>query len=144
MILAIVDYLTGGTINISDEALAEALNLMKPAEGCIPEDEVDEDPVAQLRRKFAAVYQTAIGLAEAELTQRGFKRPEDFNFCLIVDASFEHATQLSIVHPDEPICYLYRWCKAWQFQFVGLADLAKAVLLAKVGLAMRVVELSKT
>ena len=27
-----------------------AMALVKPTEGCIPEDEIDEDPVAELRR----------------------------------------------------------------------------------------------
>jgi len=63
-ILAVVDYLTGSKVDISDEALSEALNLMKPTEGCVPLEEVDDDPVAPIRRKFAAVYQPAMELAE--------------------------------------------------------------------------------
>ncbi len=51
-------------MDISDEALSEALNLMKPTEGCVPLEEVDDDPVAPIRRKFAAVYQPAMELAE--------------------------------------------------------------------------------
>jgi hypothetical protein len=85
--LAIADYLTGSKVDISDEARSETLNLMKPTEGCVPEDEVDEDPVGPIRRKFAAVYRTAIELAEAELQQKGFKKQEQFNFCLVIDAS---------------------------------------------------------
>jgi hypothetical protein len=142
-ILAVADYLNGSTIKISDEELSEALNLMKPTQGCVTQEEADEDSVSPIRRKFAAVYRTAIELAEAELTQKGFEKPEHFNFCLIIDASFEHATQLSIVDPEKPICYLYEWCKAWHFQFATLADLAKEVLSAKATLVARVMELNK-
>src|SRR5260370_6703786 len=90
-VLAVAEYLTGSKVDISDEALSEALNLMEPTEGCVPQEEVDEDPVAPIRRKFAAVYQTAAELAESELKQKGFKKGEQFNFCLTIDASFEHA-----------------------------------------------------
>jgi hypothetical protein len=50
VILAVADYLTGSTIEITDEGLSEALNLMKETEGCVPQEEVDEDPVAPIRR----------------------------------------------------------------------------------------------
>jgi hypothetical protein len=140
VILAVADYLTGTNLEITDQGLSEALNLMKPTEGSIPPDEADEDPVEPIRRKFAAVYRTAIELAEAELKQKGFTRPEQFNFCLVIDASFEHATQLTIVDGKKPICYLYEWRKAWHFQFADLAELAKAVLAAKATLVNRVVE----
>jgi hypothetical protein len=142
VILAVADYLTSTTPEITDQGLSGALNLMKPTEGCVPEDEADEDPVEPIRRKFAAVYRTAIELAEAELKQKGFKKPEQFNFALVIDASFEHATQLTIVDPDKPICYLYEWRKAWNFQFASLAELAKAVLAAKAALVNKVMEVN--
>lgn len=143
-VLAVAEYLTGSNTEISDESLSEALNLMKATDGCVPQEEIDEDPVAPIRRKFAAVYQTAMELAEAELTQKGFKKREHFNFSLIIDASFEHATQLCIVDYDKPICYLHEWCKAWHFQFAMLADLAKEVLAAKTALVNRATEINKT
>ena len=72
VVLAVAEYLTSSMIDISDEQLSEALNLMRPAAGCVPSEETDEDLLNPIRRKFAAVYQTAMELAEAELKQRGF------------------------------------------------------------------------
>jgi hypothetical protein len=140
--LAVADYLTSTTPEITDQGLSEALNLMKPTTGSVPPEELDEDPVATVRRKFAAVYQTAMELAEAELKQKGFKKPEQFNFALVIDACYEHATSLAIVDVKKPICYLYEWRKAWHFQFADLGELAKAVLSAKATLVNRVVEFS--
>src|SRR5258707_11124208 len=78
-VLAVAEYLTSSMIDISDEQLSEALNLMRPCEGCVPSEEVDENLLNTVRRKFAAIYQTAIELAEAELRQRGFALPKQFN-----------------------------------------------------------------
>ena len=137
-----VDYLTGDALVATDEALSEALNLMRPIQGGVPPEQTDEGLVQAIRRKFAAAYRPAVELAERELNQMGFKNGEHFNFCLVIDASYEHATQVSIVHPDKPVCYLYQWCKAWHFQFATLADLAKEVLSAKALLVERAMECS--
>jgi|ERR1044071_3195480 hypothetical protein len=143
-ITAIVDYLTGDAVVATDEALSEALNLVRPTEGCVPQEEIDEGLVPAIRRKFAAVYRPAIELAERELNQKGFKSGQHFSFCLVIDASQEHGTQVSIVHPDKPVCYLYDWCKAWHFHFPTLADLARDVLAAKSRLVERAVELNSS
>lgn len=45
-ILAVGDYLNGHPLTISDEDLSEALNLMRPTQGCVPQEEIDEDPSA--------------------------------------------------------------------------------------------------
>ena len=82
-VLAVAEYLTGSIIDVSDENLSAALNLMKESEGCVPQEEVDGDPLAPVRRKFAAVYQTAMEMAEAELQKRGLKDRQHFNFCLV-------------------------------------------------------------
>ena len=39
---------------------------------------------------------------------------------------------MAIVDYDRPICYLYEWSKAWHYNFANLAELAGAVLSAKV------------
>src|SRR5207249_10936978 len=82
-VLAVAEYLTGNTVGISDEDLSSALNLMKGSEGCVPQEEVDGDPLAPVRRKFAAAYQTAMEMAEAELRKQGLKDRQHFNFCLV-------------------------------------------------------------
>ena len=139
-VLAVAEYLTSSMIDVSDEQLSEALNLMRPCEGCVPSEEVDENLLNTVRRKFAAIYQTAIELAEADLKQRGFALPKQFNFSLVIDASYEHMTRIAIVDDNRPICYLHEWIKAWHFKFANLTELAGAVLSAKVVLVRKVME----
>ena len=139
-LLAVAEYLTSSTIDISDEDLSEALNLMKPAKGCVPNEEGDGDLLNTVRRKFAAVYQTAMELAEAELKQRGFEPRKHFNFSLVIEPSYTDSTRVAIVDYDRPICYLHEWSKAWHFKFANLAELAGAVLSAKVVLVNKVIE----
>ncbi len=140
VVLAVAEYLTSSTIDISDEQLSEALNLMKPAKGCVPSEEADGDLLNTVRRKFAAVYQTAMDLAEAELKQRGFEPRKHFDFSLVIEPSYEDSTRVAIVDYDRPMCYLHEWSKAWHFKFANLAELAGAVLSTKVALVIKVME----
>ncbi len=140
VVLAVAEYQTSSTIDISDEQLCEALNLMKPAKGCVPSEEADGDLLNTVRRKFAAVYQTAMELAQAELKQRGFEPRKHFNFSLVIEPSYEDTTRVAIVDYDRPMCYLHEWSKAWHFKFANLAELAGAVLSAKVVLVNKVQE----
>ena len=140
VVLAVAEYQTSSTIDISDEQLCEALNLMKPAKGCVPSEEADGDLLNTVRRKFAAVYQTAMDLAEAELKQRGFEPRKHFDFSLVIEPSYEDTTRVAIVDYDRPMCYLHEWSKAWHFKFANLAELAGAVLSAKVVLVNKVQE----
>ena len=139
-LLAVAEYLTSSMIDISDEDLSEALNLMKPGKGSVPSEEADEDLLNAVRRKFAAVYQTSMELAEAELKQRGLEPRNHFNFALVIEPSYEDSTRVAIVDYDRPVCYLHEWSKAWHFKFANLAELAGAVLSAKVVLVNKVVE----
>src|SRR5438094_10580378 len=50
-VLAVAEYLTGSIIDVSDENLSAALNLMKESEGCVPKEEVDGDALAPVRRR---------------------------------------------------------------------------------------------
>jgi hypothetical protein len=88
-----------------------------------------------VRRKFAAVYQVATELAEAELKNRGFEKRKHFNFCLVIDPSYEDSTHVVVVDYGKPICYLHEWNKAWHVGFEDLAALARTVLSAKAALA---------
>src|SRR6266511_5764395 len=139
-VLAVAEYLTGSTIDVSDEGLSNALNLMKESEGCVPTEETADDLLSSVRRKFAAVYQVAMELAEADLKMRGFEACNHFNFCLVIDPSYEDATHVVLVDYDKPICYLHEWGKAWQVGFENLAELAGEVLSAKVALVNKVEE----
>ena len=142
-VLAVAEYLTSSTTEITDEGLSMALNPMKPSEGGVPFEEIDTSVLLAVRRKFAAVYQPAMELAEAELKKKGFKEREHFNFCLIIEPSHEDTTHVAVVDYDKPICYLHEWSKPWHFSFESLAQVAEAVLTAKANLVARVMELGK-
>ena len=142
-VLAVAEYLTSSTTEITDEGLSMALNPMKPSEGGVPFEEIDTSVLLAVRRKFAAVYQPAMELAEAELKKKGFKEREHFNFCLIIEPSHEDITQVTVVDYDKPVCYLHEWSKPWHFSFESLAQVAEAVLTAKANLVARVMELGK-
>jgi hypothetical protein len=88
----VAEYLTSTTTEITDEDLSTALNLMRPSEGGVPFEVIDTNVRVAVRRKFAAVYQTAMELAEAELKQKGFKERDHFNFCLVIEPSDEDTT----------------------------------------------------
>ena len=143
-VLAVAEYLTSSATEITDEGLSLALNLLRPSEGCcVPFEEIDTNVLVAVRRKFAAVYITAMELAERELKAKGFKEREHFNFCLTIEPSHEDTTHVTVVDWDKPICYLHEWSKPWHFCFESLAKLAEAVLSAKANLVNRVVELNK-
>ncbi len=143
-VLAVAEFLTGSTIEVSDEQLSQALNLMREPEGCVPTEETGDDLLASVRRKFAAVYQVGLQLAEAELDERGLTRQERFNFCLVIDPSYEDATHVVILDYDRPVYYLHEWSKAWHFGFENLAALAAAVLSVRVALVNKVDRLHAT
>jgi hypothetical protein len=142
-VLAVTEYLNDRRPQITDEGLSRALNVLKEAEGCVPFEEVDNDLLLAVRRKFAAVYQTAVEMAEAELRQQGFKERQHFNFCLVIEPSSDDATHIAVIDYQKPICYLHEWSKAWHFTFKDLADLAEFVLRVKANLVDRVVEFNK-
>jgi hypothetical protein len=137
-VLAVAEYLTSSTTKISNEGLSAALNMMKESEGCVPYEEAGDDLLAAVRRRFAALYNTAMELAEAELKQRGFVERKHFNFCLVIEPSCDDTTHVTIVDYDQPICYLHECSKAWHLGFKDLAELAGAVLATKAGLVKKV------
>ena len=141
-VLAVAKYLTDSTVEVCDEHLSEALNLMKESEGCVPSEETGDDLLATVRRKFAAVYQVAAELAAGELKKRKIEGLKGFNFCLVIEASYEDATHVVIVDYDKPICYLHEWSKSWHVGFENLAALARAVLSTKAALVEKIQELS--
>jgi hypothetical protein len=78
--------------------------------------------------------------AEAELKA---KKITDFNFCSIIDPSYQNATHIAIVDWDKPTCYLHAWIKAWHMSFATLPELADAVLLVKKQLVEKVTAFTK-
>ncbi len=141
--LAVAEYLSSSGIEPSDADISSALNLMKKSEGCVPREEIGDDVLQPIRRKFSAVFEIAIELADAELEKRGLKPHTDFNFCLVIDPSFDADTHVAVLDYDKPFCYLHEWCEARTFAFANLSELAKAVLSAKVALANKVTDFQK-
>ena len=130
-VLAVAEYLTSSSIEISDAGLSSALNLMKKSEGCVPREEIGDDILQTIRRKFCAVFEIAVELAEADLKKRGLEERREFNFCLVSDPSFDADTHVAVLDYDKPFCYLHEWCEARDFSFSDVSKLAKAVLTAK-------------
>jgi hypothetical protein len=140
---ALAEYLTRNTTtaaNLTDEDLSGTFNLLKPCDGCVPSQEAGEDLLNTIRKKFGAVYQVGMELAEKTLKE---KKITDFNFCYVADPSYEDATHIAVVDYNKPICYLHEWTKAWHLGFETLRDLAGAVLVVKKNLVEKVVEFTK-
>ena len=134
---AVAEYLTGDTLtaNQTDEEITGTFNLLKPCKGCVPSEEAGKDLLNTIRKKFGAVYQVGMELAEEELKERNFTH---FKFCLVTDPSYEDTTHIAIVDYEKPICYLHEWTKAWHLGFQTLGDLADAVLVVKKSLVEKV------
>jgi hypothetical protein len=144
VIEAVAEYLSGSSLaggtDLTDEEITSTFNLLKPGDGCVPSEEAGEDLLNTIRRKFGAVYEVGMELAEAELKE---KKLTDFNFCLVTDPSYEDATHIAVLDYDKPICYLHEWTKAWHLGFETLGDLAEAVLQVKKQLVAKVVEFTR-
>ncbi len=144
---AVAEFLTGSTIsqetNLSDESISEALNLLKPSDGCVPPEEADEDLLRTIRKKFAAVYQVGMELAEQELNHKGIKEFDQFNFCIVIEPDSEDCTHVVILDYKRPVCHLHEWSKAWNFHFSTLALLADEVLRIQKHLAQAVANITK-
>lgn len=140
---AVAECLTGNTLSPADrtdEEIASTFNLLKTCAGCVPSEEAGEDLLNTIRKKFGAVYQVGLELAEAELKE---KKITGFNFCLVTDPSYEDATHIAVLDYDQPVCYLHEWTKAWHLGFETLEDLADAVLLVKKHLVEKVIEFTR-
>jgi hypothetical protein len=143
VIEAMAEYLTGNTMtaaNVTDEELSSTFNLLKTCAGCVPSEEAGEDLLNTIRKKFGAVYQVGMELAETELKD---KKITDFNFRYMVDPSYEDATHIAVLDYNKPICYLHEHLKAWHLSFATLSDLAEAVLKVKKNLVERVAEFTR-
>jgi len=132
---AVAEYLNAGSFaneaELSTDEIASTFNLLKASHGCVPVEEAGEELDQTIRRKFGALFQVGMELAEAELAKAGKKERKDFKFCMVVDPSYEDATHVVIVDYDKPICYLHEWSKAWHVGFANLGELADEVLRIK-------------
>jgi len=142
---AVAEYLSAGSLTeeavLTDEGISSVFNLLKMSDGCVPSEEIDAHLLNTIRKKFCAVYEIGMELAEADLKTKGMT---DFSFCILVEPSYEDATHVAILDYNKPVCYLHEWTKAWHLGFPSLADLADAVLLVKRNVIEKVTAFSKT
>src|SRR5512137_197931 len=129
VISSVAEYLSGEKLaQPTDEALSQALNLLRPCKGCVPEEEIDDTPIKAIRKKFAAIYWTGVELAIQELQRRGHQTGHDFTLYLVIDPDHEDYTYVTVVDPDKGRCFLHEGHKPWHFHFDSLAEIADAVL----------------
>lgn len=131
----VADYLTvDGFETDDDQSLSETFNILRPGKGCLPEEEIGDDLLRDIQRKFACVYDSAVKLTEEKLTELGFHHADDFGFCLDIDPSYEDTTHVAIVdfrQDKRPFCYFHHYRKAWHFSFDTLKEIAEEVLNAR-------------
>ena len=139
VIEAVADYLAGSGVpsgeDLDDEEITWTFNLLKPCEGAVPPEEGEGDLLAVIRKKFGAVYEVALKMAEAELKQQNYS---DFNFCLLVDPCCQDATHVVVVDHHKAICHLHEVINPCDLSFDSLAKLADAVLGVKNRLVERI------
>src|SRR4051812_39735351 len=67
-------YVGGHTLSgrpdCEDESINEELNIFRPVEACIPDEEIDDDLTESVRRKFSCMYSAALQWAERELIRK--------------------------------------------------------------------------
>ncbi len=128
-----------------DLEICEAFNVFSPCEGCIPEDEIGDDLLQDLRHKFEAILCPATELAAEILRREGYwSESPTLDFWLVIDASFDGHSRLAVIdwdHEARPYCYFYEGHKAWCYQFDTLAELADEVLRVRDVLVDRVRDL---
>jgi len=129
---AVSEFHTGQSITEdiepSDESISNSLNILRRCNGCVPDEEIDEQIGDSIRRKFYAVFGTGLELAERELNRRGIQQFEAYNFCILIEPSCQDATHVVIVDYGRAVCYLHEWTKARTFSFSSLAELAEKVI----------------
>jgi hypothetical protein len=118
----------------SDEDLSEIFGILRPCEGCVPAEELGDEPLEDIRRKFACIYHGAVELVEEELRRKRLQSCHDFAFCVVIDPRYDDATRVAIVdhnYNERPFCYFHDSWKAWHFAFADLKAIADEVLKAK-------------
>ena len=142
----VAEYLLDDELKVlDDETLSETFNILRPCGGCVPDEEIGEDLLSDIRRKFACVYSSALDLATQKLEQSFWSR-KDFSFELVIDPSWEDATTIAVTDYDNderPFCYFEDSWKAWGFEFEGLKEIATEVLRARDEIVSRFVSLAK-
>jgi hypothetical protein len=132
---AVATHLTGERLDPTDAVMLElTFNILRPCDGCVPEEEIGEDLLEDIRRKFTCIYYTAVERVEADLKAEGLHFFDDFSFCLVTDPCYQDSTHVAVVDLQteiRPFCYFHEYTKAWHFSFANLQDIATEVLRAQ-------------
>jgi hypothetical protein len=139
VIEAVADHLAGSGVpngeDLDDEEITWTFNLLKPCEGAVQPEEIEGDLLAVIHKKFGAVHEVALKMAEAELKRQNYS---DFGFCLLVDPCCQNATHVVVVDHHKAICHLHEVINPCDLSFDSLAKLADAVLGVKNRLVERI------
>ena len=142
---AAAEYLAGDMLcdEHTDRHISECFNILKPTQGCVPVEEIDEDTCGAIHRKFRAIYQVGINLARKALTEQGLRPFQDFSLTLVIDARRDGASDIVVVDYHRPACHLYEAPKAWEFHFSTLTEIADVVLRVRDRLVQQVLALAR-
>lgn len=111
--------------NWGDDELTESLELLGPAQGCVPEG-YEENLDQNIIRKLRGLYGAARTMAVELLRQGGVSLTgTDFIYCH-VEPSCEDSSNI-IIHDDDHVYYSTDR-KAWNVTYDSLEDLANEVL----------------
>src|SRR6266481_127499 len=127
----VATHLTGEPVDPADaDGLALTFNILRPCDGCLPEEEIGEDLLEDIRRKFSCIYYTAVERVEVNLTAEGLRFYDDHSFCLVTDPCYQDSTHVAVVdlRPEiRPFCYFHEYTKAWHFSFASLKEITQEV-----------------
>lgn len=110
-------------VELTDAFLSTALNLLRPATNA---EENDGDFTWHLQRKFRAIYQAGLTLAEGVLARHGKKPVQDYSFLLLIEADASGTAQVVVFDPNAPRRYLHERTDA--MVFASLPAIAAKVL----------------
>ena len=97
-------------------------------DGCVPDEELGDELLASIQKKFRPLLSTACSMAEVMWAIRFPALKDQFKPVYYVDPSYEDTTACVVVDIHRPVCYLHTWAKAWNFQFKVMAELTTEVV----------------
>jgi len=142
----VAEYLLDDDLKVfDDKTLSKTFNLLRPCDGCVPDEEIGNDLDESIRRKFACVYSSALELAKKKL-EGSFWSQKDLSFKLVVDPSDTEAITVIVTdynYDEKPFCYFEDFWKCWHFEFNNLKEIAEEVLRARDEIISKFVSLAK-
>lgn len=114
--------LTLGPVSESEDVYdtLERLEVLKPCDGCVPDEFVDGDLERIIWQKFALIADRAVWLV-------GQKYPE-IKMRITISATFEGDTVVLVTEPDRKWVLLDQGIDAWNFEFETLKEVVAKIL----------------